>query len=341
MEAQEIVQDQTSINQTLPESSSPSPVEPESAEAAPEKSLKEKIGEVAAAAKGAKTAQDPTKVVAPQFVPNYKFKALDKEHEIPESLRAAIKDADTEKQVRELMLKAIGMDHIKPKYQETRQKYEEVNTAYQGITKQISDLRADYQKGDMASFFEKLQIPEEKILQYAVQLVQNKELPPEQQQMLAARRDAEKRAQQLEVQNYQLSEQTMAHAVEAKRWQLDTVMQRPDVSNYAEAYDKARGKPGSFRDVVIRTGEAAFHTRQKDISPEEAIKEAMDMLGGAYRAQQAMAEPVQQQVQQPVAKKPVVIPNVQGRSSTSPTKKQLTSLDDLRKFAKDKYAPTK
>lgn len=283
--------------------------------------------------------------MAPAFVPNYKFKALDKEHEIPESLRAAIKDADTEKQVRELMLKAIGMDHIKPKYQETRQKYEEVNTAYQGITKQISDLRADYQKGDMASFFEKLQIPEEKILQYAVQLVQNKELPPEQQQMLAARRDAEKRAQQLETQNYQLSEQTMAHAVEAKRWQLDTVMQRPDVSKYAEAYDRAQGKPGSFRDIVIRTGEAAFHTRQKDLNPEEAIKEAMDMLGGAYRNQQvAGAQQVEQPAMQPqvvAPKKPVVIPNVQGRSSASPMKKQLTSLDDLRKFAKDKYAQQK
>lgn len=351
MDNQEVVsQDQESINQPSEQSSeqpqglpaevvAPEVVAPE-AQTGPQ-SIKEKLGEVAAAAKAkSKASQEPEAPVPAAFQPNYKFKALDKEHEIPELLRTAIKDADSEKAVRELVLKAIGMDHIKPKYQEVRQKYEEVNTAHQNTLKGIADLRADYQKGDMDSFFEKLNIPMEKILQYAVQKVQFKELPPEQQQQIEARRNAELRANQLEQQNSQLNEQTMAHAVEAKRWSLQMVMQRPDIQSFAEAYDKARGKPGSFQEVVIRTGESAYYTRQKDLSPDEAVKEAMELIGPVARAHAEVAAPQAptNAAPQVVPNKPKVIPNVQGKSSASPAKKAPMSTDDLRKHYRDKYA---
>lgn len=346
MDNQEVVSQEQQTSQVSEQSASQTAPAPETTTQAapePEKTLKEKIGEVAKAAKSKAQAKiDPAASVVPEkaaFVPNYKFKALDAEHEIPEALRAAIKDADTEKQVRELMLKSIGMDHIKPKYQEVRQKYEEVNSAYSNINKEIQELRSFVQKDDFDSFFEKLNIPQDKILQYAVKKVQYGELPPEQQQAIEARRDAERRASMLEQQNQQLSEQAMSQAVEAKRWSLQMVMQRPDVSSFAEAYDKARGKPGSFQEVVIRTGEAAYYTRQKDLSPDEAVKEAMELIGPMARAQAAQATPAQQQAA-PAAQapaKPPVIPNVQGRSSVSPTKKAPTSVEDLKKLYKDKY----
>jgi hypothetical protein len=341
MDNQEVVSQETLHSQVSSEqvnSPQETQVEAPKVEEA-QKTIHEKIGEVAKAAKNKASIKSDTQTTQqPAFVPNYKFKALDKEHEIPESLRAAIKDAETEKQVRELMLKSIGMDHIKPKYQEIRQKYEEVNNSYTELNNNIEKLRGFYQKGDLDSFFQMLNVPEEKILQYAVQKVQYKELPQEQQQIIAARRDAELRAQSLEQQNQQLSEQAMTQAVEAKKWALQMVMQRPDISSFAEAYDKAKGKPGSFQEVVVRTGEAAYYTRQKDLSPEEAVKEAMDLIGPIAQASVApnvVQQPVVQAQQAPA--KPPVIPNVQGRASTSPTKKSYTSVDDLKKHYKEKY----
>ena len=40
--------------------------------------------------------------VTPEFTANYKFKVMDKEHEIPEAFRGIIKDAESEKLAREI-----------------------------------------------------------------------------------------------------------------------------------------------------------------------------------------------------------------------------------------------
>src|SRR5688572_23823320 len=48
-----------------------------------------------------------------QYTPNFKFKVLDKEHEIEERFRKLIKDADSEKMIRELHEKSFGIEAIK------------------------------------------------------------------------------------------------------------------------------------------------------------------------------------------------------------------------------------
>ena len=67
---------------------------------------------------------------------------MDKEHEVPEFLRGVVKDAATEKQVRELVEKAIGLDYVKPKLEQTRQQLNTVGGQFQGVMGQIDEAKA-------------------------------------------------------------------------------------------------------------------------------------------------------------------------------------------------------
>ena len=56
----------------------------------------------------------------PPFKPNTKYKVMDKEYEIPKELQAVMKDAASERMVRELYEKAGGLDVVKTKLNDTR-----------------------------------------------------------------------------------------------------------------------------------------------------------------------------------------------------------------------------
>lgn len=62
-------------------------------------------------APGVVSAQKPGET--PAFSPNFKLKVMEQEREIPELLRPLIKDAESEKAVRELVEKAYGLEYVK------------------------------------------------------------------------------------------------------------------------------------------------------------------------------------------------------------------------------------
>jgi hypothetical protein len=286
----------------------------------------------------------------PKYEPNYKFKVMDKEHEVPELLRGAIKDADTEKQVREILEKAYGLDVVKPRLQQEREARKTVETELTGFKQGITELREHYQRGDLDTFFEKLNIPSEKVLQWCLEKVQYQELPPEQRQALDARKEAERRAFLLEKQNEQMNQQYWEQVTNAKSIALDAALARADITSLAQSYDsRPERKPGDpgFKDLVINQGELAWFRSQGkvDLSPEQAIEETIRYLGlksasQAAPAMQATPAPMATQQQATPAAKPAapapkapVLPNISGRQA-SPMKSKPRSIDDLKKLSK-------
>ncbi len=279
--------------------------------------------------------------------PNYKYRFRDGEtelkveKEIDPLFHGIIKDAATEKLVKELHEKAYGLDFLKPrvqKYQERLKEVEGVNTNLMGG---IKELRETYGRGDFEGFFNKLGIPEEKILQWVIDKAQYNQLPPEQKHVLDARKQADNRAFELEKQVQHYSTEAESHKLQAKQYLMDFELGKSEVQKFSEQFDQRAGKPGQFFEAVRNHGNMVFHNSggQIDLTPEQAVKAIMEHYGAFLAAPQqtqaqmpANARVVQREATQ--SSEPKVIPNVASRSTQSPTKAKPRSIADLNKLLK-------
>lgn len=312
-----------------------------------EKSGLEKLREKSAAAgttpPAAKTADPAAAAVAAAlaaFKPNFKFKAAGKEMEVPEYLRGVMKDEDTQKHLHSLLSKAHGIEMIQEKLKGTRTERDEVRTAYSQVMEPIRLGQEAYRRDDMDSVWDILKIDPNKVLQWAVKKVQLSQLPPDQRQVHEDAIAAKRRAWDLERQT-DASNRTAAQTQgEQIQQMLDFALERPDISAIAQAYDGKRGKEGSFRELVNLMGDQEFHRTGKIISPIEAVKQAVELLGEKFGApaQQAAAAPAT--AAQPAAaatevKPKVTLPNTGGSKAAAPARAKVKTLDDIRKLSKE------
>jgi hypothetical protein len=274
---------------------------------------------------------------------------MDKEHEFDEFVRGSIKDADTEKKIRELYEKAHGLDFVKPRFNEVREKYKQVNEQHASVMQGIQDLRETYGRGDFEAFFQKLNIPTEKVLQWVLDKAQYNELPPEQRKLLDDKRAAENEVHQLRKQTMTLEQQHEEQVTQAKGYALQVSLERPDIKSFSTTFDSmgirnAQGQPISFRDAVCEVGEYAWYASKGkvDLSPEQAIQEVMARYSGIVAQKpagqqfiptQGQNAPAMQQAPQ-APKKPTTIPNIGGRQASSVARTKPKSLAEL----KDRYA---
>jgi hypothetical protein len=286
---------------------------------------------------------DPTQAVeTPPWEPQWKVKVMDKEHEIPEVFRKAIIDAPSEKAFKEVFEKALGLDHVKTRFQDTQKKYQEVNTAHTSVMNGIQELREHYQRGDFDTFFQRLQIPEQQILQWVIKKAQYNQLPPEQRQVLDEKRSAEMKAVSLEKQTETYRQQLEAQQTQAKSQGLQFALEKPETKTFAQSFDERAGKPGEFMREVIKHGEYVWYASQgrTDLTPEQAIQQVMARYG-SFVSQQSQAAPQAQPMQTRGTQTPAPrrsepsIPNLAGRGSSSAVsgKTKFTSLDALKKHA--------
>lgn len=271
-------------------------------------------------------------VVPPQFQPNFKFKVLDKEHEIEEMFRGLIKDAETEKKIKEMHEKAYGLEPVKQQRDQFREKARTTETRLNEINESLAEVGSFVKKDDFDSFFNALKIPEQKIFQWVLNKINYQQLPPEQRAIYDSQRQAQQQAYELERQNQQLAQQYQEQASQSKALELQMVMQRPDVQSVAESFDARVGRPGAFQEEVVRRGQLAWYQNRKDLTAEEAVREVLALHGNPVGAAAPQAQAPQAQTPPAVAARPPVIPNVAGKT-TSPVRQAVKSLADIRKIS--------
>lgn len=292
----------------------------------------------AAPAAAAAPVIDPAtgKPAAPAWQPNFKVKSYDKEFEIDELFRGLIKDAETEKKVKEVFEKAYAIDVMKPKYQKAREENEKlrgsVEKEYQPLAKAVDEISALYAKGaasgELEGFFQKLQIPDEVLFKYVARRLDYTQLTPEQKAAYDRSVQAQSQTYQLEQQNQQLQAEVQTHQVQARTFEMNTVLAKPEVKEIADIVDSRLG-PGTFQNEVIREGILAWKTQQKDLSAEEAATAVLNRIRPIVQAQ---LPPQGAGAQNPAAQRPPVIPTLKGQG-TSPVKQMPKSIADLKKIA--------
>lgn len=304
----------------------------------PEKGLLDKIrekGNVAPpAVKPSEEAAAAEKAALAQFKANLKFKAAGKEHDVPELLRGVMTDAEKEKYVHSLLSKAHGIEMVQEKLKSVREARDQIHQAYTQVMEPIKLGQEAYKRGDMDTVFSTLRIDPNKVLQWAYEKVQLSQMPPEQRQLHEARKQAEHRAWELERQTAYQSQASLEAQAEHIDQMIDLVLERPDYSSFAQEYDTRKGKQGAFRDLITLMGEQEFNRSGKIISPLEAAKAAVDLLGMKAGApvQQAAAAPQPEAQPAPAPQKKITLPNVGSAKATAPAKSKPKSIDDLKRI---------
>ncbi len=176
-------------------------------------------------------------------------------------------------------------------------------------------------------------------MQWVADQINYNQLPPEQKEILDARRNAEQRAFAAEKQasSYQTQhEQILTTQVQMA---LDSCLARPEVQTVAQAFDARMGKEGSFLAEVRRRGDYAWRTRNELVPPEKLVQELVSFLGPVAPQPAAAPEiPVAaappQGGRQGTTKAPTVIPNISG-NHTSAVKPQVRSIADIKNRIKE------
>lgn len=309
-------------------------------EAAPpavqEKTGLDKLREKGTVAPKAVSAAEQGAAAVAAFKANIKFKAAGKEMDVPEMFRGLMTDAEKEKYVHTMLSKAHGIEMIQDKLKGTRAERDRAAHAYQEVMAPIQLAREAYQSNDLDTVFNTLQIDRNKVLQWAYKQVELSQMPPEQRQLHEGRLQAERRARDLERQSQEMGQQSLNSQSEQLSQMLDLVLERQDFAAIAQQFDTKRGKEGSFRDLVASMGEQEFSRSGKIITPMEAAKAAVELLGEKLGAPAVAASaapaPAANQAAAPAAERKITLPNAGGSKAAAPAKSKIASLDDLRKL---------
>jgi hypothetical protein len=278
---------------------------------------------------------------AEKFVADFKYRADGKDLEVPEFLRPLIKDKASQDQIVTMLKKHDAFDTVSARRDQFKNERDVERSEKQKYAGAIDDMRATYQRGDIDGFLKKCEISEESMLKWATEkakyLMGDDAYRAQVDQQNKLRQDAWKNESQAN------TYQTQFQELEAKQLQTEFnyEMLKPEVSSFADSFDKFAGKQGAFIEEVKNRGELAYLREKKTISPGEVIQAIMKQFGSIAQApQKVQVEPPKNVVIPKVVVKPApkvaTIPTVKG-TQASPTKEGFTSMDKLRQYRKDTY----
>lgn len=287
------------------------------------------------------TAQVEEVAAAPEFTPDYSYKAFQKEYEIPEDFRQLIKDEETQRSIKDIFVKSQGFEHLKSRYDATQEEYKGVNDKYTQLQTGVNQLSDNLRAKDYDSFFKNAQISPDEIYKWVLDKVNYNEAPPEEKARADAQRDLENRAYQAEQKTRSLTQAHQDAILQAKRYELDMTLSSPDIKAFSEAFDgRTGGNAGDFREHLLDRAELAWHKTggKIDMTAEQAAREVMSLYSHISPVTAPTQAPGQtNQVRTgPTAK--TIIPKVRSHASASPlSQKPARSIESLRKIYNQKY----
>lgn len=270
---------------------------------------------------------------------NLTYKVYDEERTLPDWTHELITDKEREDLFRQLFSQADAFDPMKEKYQSTRSEYESLNQNHTKMIEQINELDY-YMQNDLGAFFDKLNIPNDRLIKYVKDQLAYEDMGPEQ-------RAAADRARQATIQQYEHQSQTQRLQQENERLitqQLEneyaTAVAMPEVSSFVKSFEERTG-PGSFRNYVSSEIQSEFLKSGVELRPLEAVKKVMEAYKPLFGTVGAPENPVADLAQEKAARranKPGgTIPNVGSAEPVSPTKPVFKSIKDLKEYYKQNY----
>lgn len=272
----------------------------------------------------------------PAYEPNFKYKVYDQEKEFPESLRAVVKDKESEDYVRDLLTKADGLEGMKVRHQDVVRERDAAASQVEFYKNDINRVLQLRDKNPLV-FAQELGLSDDWIIKRAKEIVTAKETPE------AWRDFSEQRARVYDQYNAQQQlagqqQEAARHQVEIVRQGLQLAFSHPDVSSFQQRFDAVNGL-GEFQKAVQRHGYLHYEMHKVNLPPMDAVKAVMDHYGKMLPAQAAHVAPPAGSTATPEAKpKPKALPNIGTGRNVSPTGKRFKSIKEMREYV-DKHVP--
>ncbi len=278
------------------------------------------------------------------YTPNFKYKFMGKEQEIPELLRGVIKDPESEKVVRELVEKSQGLDAIKPKFMEVQNEHHKLTSGLSQLDKHLERNPQTGEIKNLGKFASAFGLTDKDIFDYTEKRIKYLQADEKVRQQLDADETRAEQFERLQQENATL-QQTFQQTETAQRaQQLDQIIAHPQISPVADRHPG--GKAGFYRDVAQHAFVVEVQSGgQTLLTPEQAVLSYIQSRGLAAQAPaasvtpqtpapvQQVATPAAQAQQEPTVQAPT-LPKVPSQA-TSPAKKQVSSLKEL-KSARDR-----
>ena len=287
-------------------------------------------GNDGAVSQGTGAQNDPTQA----WKPSFKFKVKDKELEFDDFIKPIVKTKDVEEKLRRLYQRGHGIEEVEKSRDMFKTQIEEWKGKYSQVENSLQTLGAYVKKGDFRTFFQALNIPKDKIIQYAIEELKYQELSPEQRQQVDLQRQQQTEFEMALTQNQTLQNQMSQMIQRQTEMELSQELAKPEVASAITAYEAQHGKVGAFKAEVIRRGQ--YYEAVHKISPPAAqlVEEVLSLIGAQAQPAQVPQAPSKEMSAQAVLNQQAkpVISSFQGGGAKSPAKKVPTSIDDLRKM---------
>lgn len=289
---------------------------------------------------------EPAPVVAapPPYQPNLSYKVRNQEKKFDDWLVPVIKDADTEKKVRELHEKAYGLEYVKADRENIQKEHhslkQDVQQRLQPVFETAQQIVHFRDQGNLPAVFKLLGVQNQDVFKWALNFAN---MSPEARQQMEQNANTGLEAYGAQRQYQSAEHQAIQQSADFKVREFGMMSKYdPQVSAAVSDFDQQHGQ-GAFFEQVKRTGLYYYQTQGRDLSVEEAVGEVMKLFG---RGQQAAplsvvnggapspaAQPNMVSTPQAPTPKPV-IPGIQG-SGASPVKRVVSSFADVRKRAEE------
>ncbi len=221
---------------------------------------------------------------APAFAPNFKFKAYQQEHEIPELFRGLIKDPESQQAVQKVFERAFGFDHLKGMHEQMKGNLTDLNQKHQTLLGRIAPINEAVQKQDVAFLVQEGYLTEQALLQWAAKRAQYYQAPPEQRQIIDEREAALRNQRQSTHQFTEREESYLNELAQTRMMLLDVELTKPDVAPIVQLFEGTRG-PGSFKEVLRQYAVGVHASTGRDLAPQELVREFLKQFGPLYSPQ--------------------------------------------------------
>ena len=293
------------------------------------------------------TTEEASEETPEEYSPNLKYTFMDQEYEFDEKIKGFIKTKEDEDFFRDMITaqKAHekykefgGIREVETKLGEYTD-LSETKTKYETLNNEINQLQGMLSTGNIEGFRQYLGIDKEVLLDWAIKEAKAMQDPNEAAQ-LQQQYQQQQQTFDLQYQNELMQNNIRQQEVNRRNAELDQGLEGHDV---AKAYDDLVGTQGSFRQAVMDYGKTVWATEQRDVSVPEAIEAVASKFRNLVKSETVGTQNQTQQNQSQAINDPEktvvinrggtnTIPNLRG-GSTSPAKKKITSLAELKKFA--------
>lgn len=268
-----------------------------------------------------------------EYSPDFSYRVLDSEKEIPEEFREFIKSKELEDKFRDLHTMAGSADYFKEKLTKTKESAEEATANFNTMKTFVESIQNLAEK-DVDTLFQVLKVNPESVMGYAKRYLDVQEMSPADQ----ARYEQD---QQIRAENYQnqqrlsqIEQQQQHQMLMNHQQQMEQALSQGEVEAFRREFDSRMGE-GAFKSHVMEYGNQVYNQSKTNVPPLQAVMDTYNKFKKLLPVDQQHVQGAQ--TQQPQQQRMQPIPQVGNQTSASPHKRRIRSFDDIKKDYEVRY----